>query len=268
MNLNALLSLCGSTSVSACPFSAGSAAATRQKFDVLLARLLQRPVTLEGATVTYASLLAQIAEGLDTSQPFQNPRLPATAGSTGWRGIADSLQELWTLSGQAGTGAAPRARAAADGVYAGVEQGNAVACGDTPNPRNPQRYIALEPFVLHRAGPIGLSSLWTMDEPCSTWPARSADNYRGPWNRRPANPILVVGNTGDPSTPYANAVAMAAQLRRARLLTVKGYGHTELLNPSRCANRHIAAYLLRRALPRAHTACREDRRRFSKSPVR
>jgi pimeloyl-ACP methyl ester carboxylesterase len=262
MNLNALLSLCGRAAVSACPFSAGSAAATRGKFDALLARLLQRPLTLEGATETYASLLDQIAEGLDLSQPFQNPRLPPAAGSGGWRGIAAPLEELWNLSGQAATRAPGRARAAADGVYAGAEQGIAVGCGDAPNPRNPQRYIALEPFVLHRAGPIGLSSLWTTDEPCSTWPARSADNYRGPWNRRPANPILVVGNTGDPATPYANAVGMAAQLRRARLLTVKGYGHTELLNPSRCANRHIVAYLLRRALPRAHTACRQDRRPF------
>jgi pimeloyl-ACP methyl ester carboxylesterase len=267
MNLNALLSLCGRTSVSACPFSAGSAAATRTRFDILLARLLRRPITLQGVTVTYALLLDQIADGLDLSQPFQNPRLPPTAGSRGWRDITDPLEELWSLSGQAATGAAsrPRAAAAADGVYAGAEQGNAVGCGDAPNPRNPQRYIALEPFVLHRAGPIGLSSLWG-DEQCSTWPARSADNYRGPWNRRPANPILVVGNTADPATPYANAVRMAAQLRRARLLTVKGYGHTELLNPSRCANRHIAAYLLRRALPRAHAACREDRRPFASRP--
>jgi pimeloyl-ACP methyl ester carboxylesterase len=179
----------------------------------------------------------------------------------GWRGIAASLEELWTLGGPARAGAGARARAAADQRYAGAEQGNAVACADPPNPRNPRRYIALEPFVLHRAGPIGLSSLW-MDEQCSTWPVRSADNYRGPWNRRPANPILVVGNTADPDTPEANAVGMAAQLRRARLLTVKGYGHTELLNPSRCANRRIVAYLLRRALPRAHTACRQERRPF------
>jgi pimeloyl-ACP methyl ester carboxylesterase len=264
-DLNALLSLCGRTTVSACPFSAGSAAATRTKFDVLLARLLRRPITLGGVTVTYAALLDSIADGLDLSQPFQNPRLPATAGSRGWRDITDPLEELWSLSGQAATGAASGRRAAADGVYAGAEQGNAVGCGDAPNPRDPQRYLALEPFVLHRAGPIGLSSLWG-DEPCSTWPARSADNYRGPWNRRPANPILVVGNTGDPATPYANSVRMAAQLRRARLLTVKGYGHTELLNPSRCANRHIAAYLLRRALPRAHTTCRADRRPFASGP--
>ena len=78
------------------------------------------------------------------------------------------------------------------------------------------------------------------------------------------NPILVVGNTADPATPYANAVKMIAELRRARLLTVKGYGHTDLLNPSACANRYISLYLLRDALPPAHTVCSQNRPPFTR----
>jgi len=93
---------------------------------------------------------------------------------------------------------------------------------------------------------------------------RTADPYSGPWNRRPARPVLVVGNTADPATPYANAVAMAAQLSRARLLTVKGYGHTELLNTSACGSRYITAYLIRGTLPPAHTVCRQDRIPFGR----
>jgi hypothetical protein len=93
---------------------------------------------------------------------------------------------------------------------------------------------------------------------------RAVDTYQGPWNRPTANPILVIGNTADPSTPYANAVDMARELRDARLLTVKGYGHTALLNPSACANRYIAAYLERRTLPPVHTVCRQDRLPFAK----
>lgn len=260
MDLRALLSLCGRAGVTACPFSAGSASATRAKFNALLARLLARPITVGGMTVTYASLLGQIANGLDITQPFQDPRLPSSAGSTGWAGIADALERLWKLSNQPSASARPAA--ADDEPYPGPEQGMSVGCGDTVNPRDPQRYTALEPFVLHRAGRVGLSALWT-DEPCSTWPARSSNNYRGPWNRRTANPILVVGNTGDPSTPYVNSVGMATQLSRARLLTVIGWGHTTVLNPSACAKRYIAAYLLRRALPPSHTVCRQNRRPFA-----
>jgi pimeloyl-ACP methyl ester carboxylesterase len=133
-----------------------------------------------------------------------------------------------------------------------------VICADAFNPRDPRRYIGLVPFVLHRAGAIGLSSLWA-DEPCATWPVRAVDTYHGPWNRRTANPILVIGNTADPSTPYANAVKMARELRSARLLTVTGYGHTTFLNPSACANRYITAYLINRMLPRRGTVCSQDR---------
>jgi pimeloyl-ACP methyl ester carboxylesterase len=216
-------------------------------------------------TVTYASLLGQIQSGgLDLSQPFQDLRLPPSAGSTGWKGLAAALEELWKLTSQrAAVFDLSSATAAAVQRYLGPEQGTAVDCGDTVNPRNPQRYNALEPFVLGRAGRVGLPALWT-DEICASWPARSEDRYLGPWNRRTANPILVVGNTGDPSTPYVNSVGMAAQLSRARLLTVRGWGHTEMLNPSTCANAYITAYLLRKTFPPAHTICRQDKVPFAK----
>jgi hypothetical protein len=57
---------------------------------------------------------------------------------------------------------------------------------------------------------------------------------------------------------------MTGQLRRARLLTVKGYGHTELLNPSACANRYISLYLLRGVVSPAHTVCKQDRQPFER----
>jgi hypothetical protein len=42
---------------------------------------------------------------------------------------------------------------------------------------------------------------------------------------------------------------MAAELARARLLTVAGYGHTALLNPSACVNDYETAYFLTGARP-------------------
>ncbi len=269
LNLNALLSYCGRTTVARCVFSAGSARATKRKFNLLLARLRKGPITLGSVSLSYAQLLGEIGDGLDLSQPFKDSRLPPTAWSQGWQGIAGPLQKLWdarqSLAATPTAAATPPPvhPAAAVERYAGPEQALAVTCGDTPNPTTPQRYIALEGFVTRRAGPIGLSALWG-DEPCATWPVRTADPYPGPWNRRTANPVLVVGNTADPATPYANAVAMTNQLRRARLLTVTGYGHTELLNPSACASRYITAYLIRGTLPPARTVCRQDRLPFAR----
>ena len=78
--------------------------------------------------------------------------------------------------------------------------------------------------------------------------------------------MLVIGNTYDPSTAYRGAVAMARDLARARLLTVNGYGHTELLNPSACAHSYESRYFIRGTLPPRGTRCRQDRPPFSPGP--
>jgi len=68
----------------------------------------------------------------------------------------------------------------------------------------------------------------------------------------------VIGNTGDPNTPYQDSVAMARDLARARLLTVNGYGHTEFLNPSTCDTGYETSYLTTGALPPAGTICQQN----------
>jgi hypothetical protein len=65
-----------------------------------------------------------------------------------------------------------------------------------------------------------------------------------------AGALVLDGNIG--------SMAMTARLSRAPLLTVRGFGHTELLNPSACASRYITAYLLWQTQPPAHTICRQD----------
>jgi hypothetical protein len=94
-----------------------------------------------------------------------------------------------------------------------------VQCSDSPNPRHPGVFRALDALSFARAGVIGPSWSWG-DEPCASWPARAAARYVGPWDRPTANPVLVIGNTFHPATPFEGAVAMADELARARLLTV------------------------------------------------
>jgi hypothetical protein len=55
---------------------------------------------------------------------------------------------------------------------------------------------------------------------------------------------------------------MVQELASARLLSVDGFGHTALLNPSRCANRAISDYIIRGTLPAATTLCRQDQAPF------
>jgi pimeloyl-ACP methyl ester carboxylesterase len=101
---------------------------------------------------------------------------------------------------------------------------------------------------------------------CSTWPATDADGYYGPWDRPTARPVLLVGNRYDPATPYSGSLTMAAELARARLLTVAEYGHTALLNPSTCVDGYETAYFLTGALPPPGTVCRPDQQPFGLAP--
>jgi TAP-like protein len=186
------------------------------------------------------------------------PQVPSAA-IAGWPGVAAALQELW----QAKDTPAPASGAAAAGAsstppaaYAGPEQALAVECGDARNPPAEQ-FPALAGRVLDQSGPIGLVELW-QDAPCGSWPVQTPAAYRGPWNTPTAAPILVVGNTGDPSTPYWQALEMVGALANARLLTVAGYGHTTFLNPSRCANDAEVAYFVDGTLPPSGTICQQD----------
>jgi len=255
--LSAFLRICGQRSTQDCAFSAGSPAATRAKWDALLARLRRAPITVGGTAVTYVEVVTSVSNALDFVQPHTTP---VTGGSfPGWSQAAQLLQQVWMArNGKAGAipGTPPAAAApAAAQPYTGLEQYYSVACNEAPSPPA-SAFAGLQRLVLRRSGVIGLPDLWT-DEPCATWPVRQAGTYDGPWNA-PTSPILVIGNTTDPSTPLHNAIAMTRQLANARLLTVHGYGHTTFLNPSTCASNYMTAYFQTGALPPEGTVCRQN----------
>jgi pimeloyl-ACP methyl ester carboxylesterase len=256
--LDAFLNLCGRTDTAQCAFSAGSAAATRDKYDRLLRRLRTDPA----ADFTYAELTSEISVYLTS---------PAH-----WRHAADCLQRVlrkgsWCPTESPSTlpipGAPPEvADQVADSgqPYAGPEQLLAILCSESPNPR-PSAFWALDVFANERSGAAGRSKLW-LTEPCASWRASAADRYAGPWDRRTANPLLVIGNTHDPNTPYRSSVAMSRQLARARLLTLAGYGHTSGNDPSVCIRRAVSAYLTDKVLPPEGTTCQPNKEPFGGTP--
>jgi pimeloyl-ACP methyl ester carboxylesterase len=249
--LRAFLTLCGRAAPGKCAFSAGSAAATRAKYQALLRRLRRHPVTLNGTTVTYALATAAVGNDLYTVEP--EPAEPV-----GWTNLATLLQDLWTGGGAA----APAHVPAAAQAYSGTEQAVATLCDDSPNPRDVGSYPVQAALAYARSGAFGPYVAWKT-EPCAQWPAFDADRYTGPWNVPTARPLLVMDNTTDPATPYQGSLAMARDLARARLLTIDGWGHTEFLNPSTCAQAYESGYLINGTLPPAGTTCQPDQRPFS-----
>lgn len=258
--LDDFLRLCGATDTQHCAFSAGSPRATAVKFDRLLDRLEKGPIALPGGgSIGYAELLGQISNGLDIVTPFASP--VTGASSKGWTGIAVAFEAIWQARDTPVVSSSRVASAGVPDSYQGPEQGLSVVCGETPGPAS-SRYPILARSELRRNGPIGLSSLW-FDEPCSTWPAHASQPYAGPWNKNTSAPILVIGNTTDPSTPYSNSTLMVRELANARLLTVQGYGHTVFLNPSACASAAQVAYFVNRRLPAKGTVCPQDTAPFA-----
>jgi hypothetical protein len=69
-----------------------------------------------------------------------------------------------------------------------------------------------------------------------------------------APPVVVVGTTGDPATPYAWAVSLADQLASGVLLTSRGEGHTVYsVDGPACVVEALDAYLLELAVPEERT---------------
>lgn len=69
-----------------------------------------------------------------------------------------------------------------------------------------------------------------------------------------APPIVVVGTTGDPATPYHWAEALAEQVESAVLVTNEGEGHTGYLDSS-CVQEAIDDYLLELTVPEDGLTC-------------
>ncbi|MFP5370295.1 MAG: alpha/beta hydrolase, partial [Actinomycetes bacterium] len=95
--------------------------------------------------------------------------------------------------------------------------------------------------------------------PYALWPARDEDAYTGPFEAdSSAPPVLVVGTTHDPATPYSGAVALTEQLGNARLLTMEGDGHTAYGGNSACIDGATDSYLVSATLPAEGTVCPQE----------
>ena len=70
-----------------------------------------------------------------------------------------------------------------------------------------------------------------------------------------AGPIVVVGTTGDPATPYQWSQNLAQQLDDAVLLTFEGNGHTAYGRSGGCVEEPVDAYLLEGTVPEDGLTC-------------
>ncbi|MCQ4212150.1 alpha/beta hydrolase [Streptomyces longispororuber] len=131
-----------------------------------------------------------------------------------------------------------------DGTYTNLMFANAaVNCLDQPPSfTSPQEVKEALPDF-EKASPVfGAGLAWSALN-CGYWPVKpTGEPHR--ITADGAAPIVVVGTTRDPATPYPWAEALADQLSSGRLLTYDGDGHTAYGRGSDCIDGAIDTYLL------------------------
>lgn len=100
---------------------------------------------------------------------------------------------------------------------------------------------------------LGDALAWT-EITCDVWPYEST-RAREPIAASGSAPILVIGTTGDPATPYEWAVDMADQLDQGHLLTFDGDGHTAYGRSNQCVTDAVDRFMTRGQLPPEGATC-------------
>lgn len=107
---------------------------------------------------------------------------------------------------------------------------------------------------LSKAAPVIGPYMSYGDIGCANWPYKSTVE-RGPIAAEGSAPILVVGTTNDPATPYVWAKNLAGELENGHLLTYEGEGHTAYNKSNSCVNDAVDEYLIRGTLPPKGKTC-------------
>jgi pimeloyl-ACP methyl ester carboxylesterase len=131
---------------------------------------------------------------------------------------------------------------------------NAVNCLDHPVPTDPAVFPSRAAQAAAMAPDFGPLFAWG-GLVCAVWPVpSSAFRSPAPVHAPGAPPILVVGTTGDPATPYAWAKGLASQLAHGVLLTRVGEDHVAIFY-SACVRGWDASYLVDVQPPPSGTVC-------------
>jgi pimeloyl-ACP methyl ester carboxylesterase len=142
-----------------------------------------------------------------------------------------------------------------DGHYQdnGNESIYAVNCLDHPGGSSPEEIRAQLP-ALERASPLFGDFIGWGALPCDFWPVRSGVTP-APVTAPGAPPILVLGTTRDPATPFQWSKNLVAELSSGVLLAHDGDGHTAYGHGEDCVDSKVNRYLLTGATPAPGTTC-------------
>jgi pimeloyl-ACP methyl ester carboxylesterase len=142
-----------------------------------------------------------------------------------------------------------------DGTYASnlMEANAAITCLDHPWSVPASRVPSLLPRFEKASPTFGADFAWSTTS-CSGFHDRP-EQQPPPVGAPGASPIVVIGTTRDPATPYAWAKALAAKLDSGVLVTRDGDGHTGYDKGNSCVDGAVEGYLVDGKVPRDGLTC-------------
>lgn len=239
-NLKAFLANC-SAHVSVAPTCAfAQSGDPTTKLNALMQRLDTTPLAVGNRSLTRALAEIAVSEELYDQSSWPDLDLGLTQADQGQGAALMGFADTYLMRHP-------------DGTYDNeIEANYAVNCLDHPVATDIAAYDKLGPAYA-KAAPFFGPSFQYSNLPCAYWAAKPT-GHPGPLTDPGAPPILLVGGTDDPATPYAWAVAAHQQLAGSVLVTRNGNGHGSY-GVSVCATIDEINYLLNLALPPDGSVC-------------
>ncbi len=142
-----------------------------------------------------------------------------------------------------------------DGTYPSnsLEVQSAVNCLDHPENKSLAEIENGGDAFIAKSPVFGQAAKW-WPYACSNWPVKPVDPKLD-YSAKGAAPIVVVGTTRDPATPYEAAVRLSKELDSGVLLSRDGDGHTAYGSGNPCISQAIDTYLSQGTPPADGTTC-------------
>ena len=174
-----------------------------------------------------------------------------------WPDLSDALRAGFEGDGTPLLGLSDQyTERAADGYVSNyMEMYYAVSCVDSGK-RGSFAEVESEVARFGKANPT-LGRLFAWDAlVCADWPIK-ATHPQQEVDATGSEPIVVIGTTRDPATPYEWSRILADQLRTGVLVTREGDGHTAYGAGNQCIDDLVDAYLADGTVPKDGTTCKE-----------
>jgi pimeloyl-ACP methyl ester carboxylesterase len=239
-NLKAFLADCNSRKSTSRSCGYGASGDPTAKLNALMTRLDTTPIAVGDRELTRSLAVTGVLLGLYNETFWPTLDIALTATDRGDGSLLLRLADFYLARN-------------ADGSYDNETDANfAVNCLDRPVPTDVAAYDQLA-SAYAQASPLFGPAFQYSNLGCAYWPVKPT-GHAGPLTADGAPPILLVGGTDDPATPYAWAQAVNRSLAGSVLLTRVGNGHTSY-DASACAHAAIDAYLIDLTMPAAGTVC-------------